>query len=99
MLCGYAAGAIIIWGFGVLAPASKWNGDFAPIFSTLRIYPYLLETKVEFAPIPWKTANSVKITLKRPICPSGFAPTIIWIWWFYPYFEYNNIFIGLKWTL
>ena len=74
-------------GFGVPALVSKWDGDFAPVFWTLRFYPYFLETKVEFAPILWKAANGVKIALKRPVCPCEFAPTIIWVWWFYPCFE------------
>ena len=36
--------------FGVLAPVSHSNGDFTPIFSTLRLYPRFLETKAPFAP-------------------------------------------------
>jgi hypothetical protein len=33
----------------------------------------LLKTKEGFAPIPWKSLNGVKVAMKRPICPCGFA--------------------------
>ena len=34
--------------FGVLAPISKWNGDFAPIFSIVWFCPYFCKTKALF---------------------------------------------------
>jgi hypothetical protein len=39
-----------ILGFGVLAPISMRNGDFASIFSTVRICSCFLKTKALFTP-------------------------------------------------
>jgi len=66
------------------------NGDFAPLFLTLWIYPCHLILKTQFAPTLSSPFNGVNLIAKRPSCPCDFAPTCFHNLCFYPYFITHN---------
>jgi len=41
---------IVIWDFGVYAAILQSNGDFAPLFLTLRFYPRFFKMKLMSTP-------------------------------------------------
>ena len=77
-------------GIGVYTLILISNGDFAPLFWTLWIYPCYLKLKTQFAPTPWSSFNGVNLVAKRPSCPCNFAPTCFLNLCFYPYFITHN---------
>jgi len=78
------------WGIGVYTLILISNGDFAPLFRTLWIYPCYLKLKTQFCPTPWSSFNGVNLVAKRPSCPCNFAPTCFLNLCFYPYFITHN---------